>query len=126
MVCCNIILNIILIPKDIQLFNLNLAGLGAKGAAIATVFAYGTGLFYSRVTAWKLTKLKGNPKIILHALAAVAMATILYFILYELKLIEIITRWYHLLGSALIGIIVYIFILWVLKEFTKKDFHFFL
>lgn len=126
MVCFNIILNIILIPKDIQLLNLNLAGLGAKGAAIATVAAYGAGLLYSRVTAWKLTKLKGNPKIIIHALAAGIMAAILYFIFYELNMIDLITRWYHLLGFAFIGLAIYLCILWFLKEFTNKDFHFFL
>jgi O-antigen/teichoic acid export membrane protein len=126
MVCFNIILNIILIPKDIQLLNLNLVGLGAKGAAIATVTAYGAGLIYSRFTAWKLTRLKGNPKIILHALSAGIMATILYFIFYELNIINLITRWYHLLGFAFIGLAIYLCILCFLREFTKTDFHFFL
>ncbi|UCD13552.1 MAG: flippase [Thermoplasmatales archaeon] len=126
MVSLNIILNIVLIPKDIQLLNLNLAGLGAKGAAIATVVSYGAGLLYSRVMAWNLTKIKGNPRILLHALAAGIMAAILYVILYKLNIIEMVVRWYYLLGFALLGLGIYLGILLSLREFTKKDFHFFL
>jgi len=83
MVFVNIFLNLILIPKDIQSIGINCAGLGATGAAIATVCSYFIGLLYARFMTWKLTKIKGNIRIILHALAAGIMATILYVLLYR-------------------------------------------
>lgn len=121
MVCLNVILNLILIPKDIQSLNLTLFGLGAQGAAIATVCSYVVGLFYSRLVALKLTGVKGNPRIILHLIAAILMSGFLYW----LNKIFFIARWYHLIGFALIGFGFYLFILFIFKEFTKKDFHFF-
>jgi O-antigen/teichoic acid export membrane protein len=126
MVTINVILNIILIPKDIQVIGLNLAGMGARGAAIATVISYGFGLIYSRAMAWKLTKLKGNPRILLHALAAGFMVAIFYYILYRLNIIDFITRWYHLLAFAFFGLMIYLVFLYLFREFTKEDFHFFI
>ena len=126
MVVINVFLNIVLIPKDIQLLGLKLAGLGETGAAIATVVAYFAGLIYSRMMAWKLNKIKGDSRVILHAIAAIIMALILYVIFYKVYTIEIIARWYHLLGASFLGLGIYIGILFLLKEFTKKDFDFFL
>ncbi|UCF13554.1 MAG: flippase [Thermoplasmatales archaeon] len=127
MVCFNVVLNIILIPKDIQMLGgIQLAGMGAKGAAIATVISYGIGLVYNRIIAWKLTKVKVNPRILLHGLAAGVMATILYNILYTFNMIEFLTRWYHLLAISLLGLGIYLVILFLFKEFTKIDFHFFI
>ena len=45
----NVILNLVLIPKDIQSLGIKCAGLGTEGAAIATVIAYLVGLIYIRV-----------------------------------------------------------------------------
>jgi O-antigen/teichoic acid export membrane protein len=126
MVLLNLILNIILIPKDIQMFDIDLAGMGATGAAIATVVSYGIGLLYSRVMAWKLTEIKGNPRILLHAIAAAIMALILYILLYGLNMIESIARWYHLLGFAILGFSIYFGVLYLLREFSKEDFYFFM
>lgn len=126
MVCFNVLLNIILIPSDIQMLGLKLAGLGARGAAIATVVSYGVGLIYSRAMAWKLTKIKGTSRIILHAIAAGIMGFVIYVLFYRLNMIVLITRWYHLLGFAFLGFGIYISILFILREFTKKDLDFFL
>jgi len=121
MVFVNIILNILLIPKNIQMFGMNLAGMGARGAAIATVISYSIGLVYSRVMAWKLTAISGNPRILMHALAAAVMAVILHW----LNIIAPIIRWYHLIGVIFIGVGIYFSILFLLNEFSKKDFDFF-
>ena len=126
MVCINIVLNIILIPKDIQMFGINLFGLGGTGAAIATVVAYGIGLIYSRAIAWRANRIKGNQKIFLHALAASIMAIILHIILYEIYSPGLIARWYHLVGFSFLGLGIYLGILIILREFTKDDFRFFL
>jgi len=127
MVCFNVFLNIILIPKDIQMLGgLRLAGMGASGAAIATVVSYGVGLSYSRIMSWKLTGIKGNPAVLLHFLASGVMVAILYFTLYNLNAIELIIRWYHLLIFSLFGLGIYIGVLSLFREFTKKDLSFFL
>jgi O-antigen/teichoic acid export membrane protein len=126
MVFCNVILNFILVPKDIQSIGLQLFGLGAQGAAIATISSYGVGLIYSRVFAWKITGVKGNWRIVLHAIAAIIMSILMYIILYYFDFILFITRWYHLLGFSLFSLGIYITLLYLLKEFTKKDFQFFL
>lgn len=127
MASINIFLNIILIPTDIQMLGgIPLAGLGARGAAIATVISYVVGLIYSRVMAWKLNNIKGTPKIIKHAIAAGIMAGIIYGMLYGLNFIAYITRWYHLLIFALFGLGIYLGILFVLSEFKKEDYNFFM
>lgn len=121
MVSINVLLNILLIPKDIQSLGINLAGLGATGAAIATVTAYGVGLIYSRIVAMRLSGAKGNPRILLHLLASIIMAGIIYW----LNNLFFIARWYHLIGFALLGFGIYLGILYLLREFKKDDFYFF-
>jgi hypothetical protein len=116
-------LNLLLIPKDIQILNLqHLPGLGAQGAAIAALASCVVGLLYVRLLSWKLMRVKGNPRILLHFLAAGVMAIVLYFI----NNIIIISRWYHLLGAAILGLGVYVCMLWLFREFTKEDLYFFL
>jgi len=121
MMIINVVLDLILVPPDIRSLNVKLVGLGTEGAAIATVASYIIGLIYIRFKAWKITRIKGNPKIILHATASVFMGSILWYLL---KLTHI-SRWYHLLIIALIGGGIYIVILFILKEFKKEDFDFF-
>lgn len=126
MVVCNLFLNFLLIPKDIQMLNINLFGLGARGAAIATVISYLAGLFYARIVSYRLIDEKGNIRIILHAIAGVTMGGILYVLLYTYNLIEWISRWYHLLFFAGLGLLIYLGILALFKEFTKEDFWFYI
>jgi len=126
MVIANIILNLILVPEDIQSLGLKLMGLGARGAAIATVISFGIGLFYSRYYAWKITGVKGNWRVLLHAIAASIMVLFLYILLYQFNYISNIIRWYHLLGVSFLGLGIYIGVLYLLKEFTRDDFKFYL
>jgi O-antigen/teichoic acid export membrane protein len=122
MVSFNITLNIILIPKDIQLLGVDLFGLGALGAAIATVTSYLIGLIYTRFVAWKLLKIKFNQKILLHIFSATVMGIILYWI--DISNFIPIERWYELFGAGLLGLGIYIGVLVILREFTQKDFNF--
>ena len=121
----NLILNIILIPKDIQSLGINMAGLGARGAAIATIISYFIGLLYSRIMSWKLLKIFANKRIVFHIVAATIMAVILYIFLYKYNFIIYIVRWYSLIGISLAGLIIYFGILILFKEFTREDFNFF-
>jgi O-antigen/teichoic acid export membrane protein len=124
MVCFNIVLNITLIPKNIQSLNINLFGLGAYGAAISTVISYCMGLLYCKIAAWRLLKIKINLSIIIHVIAASIMGLVLYLIDYN-TIIPIL-RWYELLLVGLFGLGIYLGILILLKEFTKNDFTFFI
>jgi len=121
MMVVNVFLNLVLIPYDIRSLGLKLAGLGMEGAAIATVVSYATGLIYIRLKAWKIAETKGYNRVVIHLFAAIIMAAFLYY----MNKFFLILRWYHLLGISLLGLLVYLFILFLLKEFTKKDFEFF-
>jgi len=122
----NLILNLILIPKGIQSLGIKLAGLGAQGAAIATILSYFVGLLYSRIMSWKIFHLLGNKRIILHFFAALIMSLILYIILYKYNYSIYIVRWYSLIAISFIGLCIYLLILAIFREFTKKDFIFFM
>jgi len=115
-----ILLNIILIPKDIGSLGLKLFGLGAIGASIAMVVGYIAGFIYCRYAAWKLAKNPFNPRIFFHLFSAVIMGIILYVLLTFVP----IDRWYVLLGYSLLGLGIYLCILRLFKEFTRKDFDF--
>jgi len=122
MLLLNVILNIILIPKDIQILGVRLFGLGAAGAATATVISYLFGLSYYILTARKLINIKFNLRILLHLFAASIMGIIIYWI----NDIINIGRWYELFILGLMGLLIYFGILILLKEFRKQDFNFIL
>jgi len=122
MVILNIILNLIFIPEDINSLGIKLLGLGARGAALATAISYGVGFTYSRIMAYKITKIKGNYRIVFHAFAAVIMSVFLYLINKTI----VINRWYYLVFFSLMGLVLYISILIIFKEFSKQDFKFFI
>jgi O-antigen/teichoic acid export membrane protein len=119
MVVVNIVLNLLLIPKDIQSLGITLAGLGAVGAAIATVIAYFIGLVYTRITIFKVSGMKFNYRILLHIISAFIMGIVLYNLNYFFQ----IDRWFDLLIYGFIGIGIYMSLLTIFKEFQKKDFY---
>ena len=53
------------------------------------------------------------------------MGAVLYFLAYKTSLFPVI-RWYTLLIFIGIGLMTYIAVLFVLKEFKRQDFNFFL
>lgn len=125
MMIINIILNLLLVPTDIRSIGLyNLPGLGATGAAIGTVVSYFIALLYTRYTAFKLVKIKGSYSVILHGIAAVLMGLIIYY-LTDYRHYITITRWYHLVMMSLFGLAIYYGILYLLREFKKEDFWFY-
>jgi O-antigen/teichoic acid export membrane protein len=119
MMIVSIILNIILVPVDIQSLGLKLAGLGATGSAIAIVIAYFVGFITTRVYAFRVVKIKGNNKILLHLFAAALMGVFVYFIIQVVN----IGRWYELAGICLLGLFFYLCILLLIREFKKEDLH---
>ena len=117
----NVTLNYLFIPKGGLLSSFGIAG--PTGAAIATVLSSLVGFFGLRIAARKLTKIKllqnHTPR---HIIAGLVMGGVLYY--FNFLILEI--HWYHLLGFAGVGLGVYLGILFVLKEFNKKDLNFFL
>jgi O-antigen/teichoic acid export membrane protein len=127
MLIFNVTLNIILIPKDLQMLGgIKLFGLGATGAAIATATSFLVSLIYTRIMSYRLTKSKGNIRVLLHAFAAIVMAAALNLLLYTFNYVSWVTRWYHLLIFGAIGLTIYLFILSIFREFKKEDFWFYL
>ncbi len=122
MAAANVLLNLLLVPRDIQSLGVELVGLGSLGAAIATVASFLAGLLYIRWVAWRLTGITVNYRIALHAVAAGVMA----FALYQLQGVWFIGRWYELIAASLLGLGIYIGVLFVMREFTKDDFDFFM
>jgi O-antigen/teichoic acid export membrane protein len=122
MMIVSVMLNLVLVPVDIQSLGLKLAGLGATGSAIAIVIAYFVGFITTRVYAFRVAKIKGNNKILLHILAATLMGVSIYFITQVVK----INRWYELGGISLLGVLLYFCILFLLREFKKEDLNLFL
>jgi O-antigen/teichoic acid export membrane protein len=118
----NIALNLLLIPKDIRSLGINLFGMGAEGAALASAISIGYGLVMTKIYTRKLTGTKWNPRILLHLLAAVVMGIILFYI----SDIISINRWYELGMAGLLGFGIYFGLLWILRELKKEDLNLFL
>lgn len=123
MVALNVVLNLLLIPKDIQILGIKLAGMGAVGAAIATVIAYLAGLAYTRWVVWRVSGVTANWRIALHGVAATVMGIAVYYLN---ELVYPAVRWYGLLGYGLLGLGIYLGLLALMQEFTREDFDLFM
>jgi stage V sporulation protein B len=116
----NIILNFLFIPKDglLSLFGIS----GPLGAAIATATSGFIGFIWFKIVVKKIIPIKtAYGHIARHIFAGLIMALVLYL----LSTYILTVRWYLLIVFALIGLALYLGILYVLKEFNKKDFDFF-
>lgn len=124
MFATNISLNYLFIPKWglLSSFGIN----GPTGAAIATLISCLVGFFGLRIAAKKLIGIKilqsHSPR---HIIAGIVMGCVLYFLAFCTPFFPAIS-WYLLLIFALLGLGIYLGILFVLKEFKKQDLDFFL
>ncbi|NAS88920.1 flippase [ANME-1 cluster archaeon AG-394-G21] len=116
----NIGLNYFFIPEWGLLSPLGING--SVGAATATVLSQLVGFVGLRVAARRLTGIKlmqtNTPR---HIVAGVVMGIVLYY----LNSLVPLVRWHHLIGFALVGIAVYICVLFIIREFKKRDLKFF-
>lgn len=120
----NIILNILIVPKEgiLSFVGIN----GPTGAAYATVIAFSLSYVAYRLISKKLLNIKIlQSHTIRHIIAGLVMGGFLYLLAYKTSLFPVI-RWYILLFFAVIGLIIYLGVLYILKEFKKQDFNFFL
>ncbi len=120
----NIALNLLFIPQWGLLSPIGING--PEGAAAATLISSIVGIILLMLVAKKLAGIKllhlHTPR---HIIAGIIMGLILYSITYQTSLLSII-RWYTFLGLSFFGIAIYLFILFIIKEFKKQDLIFFL
>ncbi|MBU2565591.1 MAG: flippase [Candidatus Thermoplasmatota archaeon] len=116
----NIVLNILFIPKNgtLSIFGIN----GSTGAAIATAISGFIGLIMFMFLSKRLVGIKISKKPLLHMSAACVMGCLLYY----LSTLTAFVRWYHLVFFGIIGLVAYLGILYLFKEFTREDLNFFL
>jgi O-antigen/teichoic acid export membrane protein len=120
----NIILNFLFIPKNGLLSSFGISG--PTGAATATVISFIVPFIGLRLMAKKLVKIKlFQTHTIRHVIAGALTCAVLYFIAYKTTILPGI-HWYTLILLAAISLGIYIAILFLLREFTKKDLKFFL
>ncbi len=114
----NVGLNFIFIPTSI--LGIGLLGLGAVGAALATLITFLITTFNMRLAAYRLTGSISDKRILIHISSAILTSVV--FLLIDTSWAS---RWYTLgiLGLAFMG--VYIAILTLMKEFRKEDFDLF-
>jgi putative peptidoglycan lipid II flippase len=120
----NIPLNFLFIPENGLLSPIGINGI--TGAAVATSLSVFVGFFGLRYYAKKLSGIKilqtHTPR---HLIAGLIMAGVIYFLAYRTSLFPDI-NWYDLVFLAGVGLLVYIGVLILLREFKKQDFVFFL
>jgi O-antigen/teichoic acid export membrane protein len=127
MAIINITLNLILIPRDIKILGVTLFGLGAIGAALATMISKIIGLTMSKIAVRRLTGTKTNLKILLHMCAGVVMGGSLYLInLYITHYFFPIESVFIVVPICLLGLGIYVGVLWLVREFTRDDFKLFM
>lgn len=120
----NIGLNFLFIPQWGLLSSFRIYG--PLGAAIAMVLSNAVGFVWIRFSAKKLTGIQllqtHTPR---HIIAGAVMGLLLYLFAFRSAFFYAI-HWYHLIFFAGVGLVVYLGILYLLREFTKKDLYFFL
>jgi len=117
----NIILLFILVPRSI--FGYRLFGLGSMGAAVATTISVGLGFILARRYSKLVAKVRTSTKIYRHWIAGALTACLIFLIMENLWLIQ---RWYELIIISGFGLLCYLSLLTLFREFTKKDLTFFL
>jgi O-antigen/teichoic acid export membrane protein len=120
----NIPLNFLFIPHTGLLSPLGING--PTGASVATLCSVIVGFIGLRYAARKLSGIKPlQTHTIRHIIAGIVMGVVLHLIAIRSSLFPDV-YWYFLLIFAVIGLAVYLGVLFLLREFDKKDFKFFL
>jgi O-antigen/teichoic acid export membrane protein len=127
----NIVLNYLIIPENGILSKLQIGSYiitinGSTGAAFATVLSFMITFIGFRLVAKRLTGIKilqtHTPR---HIIAGLIMGLVLYYIAYETPFFPKI-HWYTIFFFALLGLGIYLLVLYLLREFKKEDMKFFL
>lgn len=120
----NIPLNFLFIPEKGVLSSIGING--PTGAALATVISVMIGFIGVRIAARKLSGISLlQSHTVRHIIAGLVMGLALYYIVYKTNLFPNVYL-YILVFLAMIGLAIYIGVLFLLKEFNKQDFYFFI
>ncbi len=116
----NVALNLIFIPVSFAGFTM--LGMGAFGAAIATLISFFVTTIFLRWEVYRLSGVIMDRRILKH----ISAATLTGIIFYALDTASWATRWYSLAVLGLMFVGVYFIILFAIKEFTKEDYELFM
>jgi len=116
----NIVLNYFFIQENGMLSSFNISG--PLGASYATFISALIGLISFSIVSRNTI---GTKIIHLCILKHIFAGSISYILLIFLSGFVVVFHWYHLFMFFALNIILYVSILYVIKEFTKKDFNFF-
>ena len=115
----NIGLNLIFIP--VSFLGIQMLGLGAFGAAVATFIAFLVTTISLRWEAYKLSGAMIDPRVMKHISAAMLTSIIMYLINPTWA-----TRWYSLAVLAGLFLAIYLAILVLIREFGKEEWDMFM
>ena len=118
----NILLMLILVPKQIPQLGLNdLPGMGGEGAALALLISEIILGISLRFLCYSFLELRPQ----LHFFLQLFFAIIIGLIMWQIQDTVDVNRWYELFMFSVLGGLLYIFILATVGIFNKKDFFFF-
>jgi len=96
---------------------------GHTGAAIATTIATFTGFLCYRYLTWRHFKARlYHGFTVKHIFASLIMVTVLIFMARTIGM----DRWFHLVMFAVVGLVIYVAVLYLMKELKKEDIRFYL
>jgi O-antigen/teichoic acid export membrane protein len=110
-------LNIIFIPKDIQMLGITLLGLGPRGAALATLLSVVATTLTYRFFAYRYQKVFMNTKIMKFVIASIVTGGGLYLLDYFLPATNIILMFLYAIASFEF----YIILLLILRALKEED-----
>ena len=113
----NVFLNFVFIPNEIG--GIRLFGLGAVGAALATLLTWIIRWMLLHIFSYKLIGIRFNKRILLHFIAGVSTWLILHITKEAMPFQPI-----HIIPLSLFGVGCYVGILILMKEFKKDDFRY--
>jgi len=112
-----VVLDLVLIPYDIQSLGIRLAGLGLLGAAVGTLTAGVVWYAGLRYASYRKVGYRERAHVVRHVLGAAAMSAALL----GLDRIVPFERWFHAPLFALLGVTVYALALFALRELRRED-----
>lgn len=119
----NAILNVVFIPANIRSLGIELLGLGAFGAALATFISGVVGYAVARYLAGDIVSVRAQWPVFGRQL--VAGGVMIGGLILVGQLVGEVTRWFHLVAVAPLGLGIYLVALYVVGGFTVEDYEFF-
>ena len=121
MCIANILFNYLFIPREGLLSPIGING--PTGASFATLCSALLGFFSFRIISRKLAGIEMfRFHLVKHVVSGIATAGVLYLIEKSFPSM----RWYYLVGFSLFGVVIYLGLLALMREFKKEDLRFLL